>query len=57
MSTGINKNSNYIYVFQNDFKLYTKTVTTSLKIVPTITIDKNILTKGTGTINDPLEVE
>lgn len=57
MSTGVDKNSNYIYVFQNDFKLYTKTATTSLKIIPTIAIDKSILTKGTGTLDSPLEVE
>lgn len=57
MSTGVDKNSNYIYVFQNDFKLYTKTATTSLKIVPTIAIDKSILTKGTGTLDSPLEAE
>lgn len=57
MSTGIDKNSNNIYVFQNDYKLYTKSSSTSLKIVPVITLDKNILTKGNGTITSPLEVE
>ena len=57
MSTGIDKNSNNMYVFQNDFKLYTKSSSTSLKIVPVISIDKDKLTKGTGTINSPLEVE
>lgn len=57
MSTGIEKNSNNMYVFQNDFKLYTKSSSTSLKIVPVISIDKDKLTKGTGTIDSPLEVE
>ena len=57
MSTGIDKNSNNVYVFQNDFKLYTKSSSTSLKIVPVIAIDKNKLTKGTGTIDNTLEVE
>ena len=57
MSTGIDKNSNNMYVFQNDFKLYTKSSSTSLKIVPVISIDKDKLTKGTGTIDSPLEVE
>ena len=57
MSTGIDKNSNNVYVFQNDFKLYTKSSSTSLKIVPVISIDKNKLTKGTGTIDNPFEVE
>lgn len=57
ISTGIDKNNNNIYVFQNDFKLYTKSTSTNLKIVPVISIDKNKLTKGTGTINNPLEVE
>ncbi len=45
MSTGIDKNSNNMYVFQNDFKLYTKSSSTSLKIVPVISIDKDKLTK------------
>lgn len=57
MATGIDKNSNNMYVFQNDFKLYTKSSSTSLKIVPVISVDKDKLTKGTGTIDNPLEVE
>ncbi len=56
-STGISENSNQIYVMKNDFKLYTKVATTELKIIPVISIDKNLLTTGEGTIESPLEVQ
>ena len=42
---------------ESDYKLYTKVSTTNLKIVPTISIKKEILTKGTGTSSDPYEVD
>lgn len=56
LSTGLEKDSNLMYVFQNDFKLYTKVSTTNLKIVPVISIKKNMLTQGNGSIENPLEV-
>ena len=56
ISTGISEESNLIYVMKNDFKLYTKVGTTNLKIIPVISINKNLLTTGTGTIENPLEV-
>lgn len=57
MSTGNDKNSNLVYVMQNDFKLYTKVSTSNLKIVPVISIKKELLTKGNGTLESPYEVE
>lgn len=57
MSTGTDKNSNLVYVMQNDFKLYTKASTSNLKIVPVISIKKELLTKGNGTLESPYEVE
>ena len=45
-----------IYTMQNDFKLYTKVSTTNLKIIPVITIKKDLLTTGTGTKEAPYEV-
>ena len=57
LSTGVSKDSNLVYVMQDDYKVYTKVSTTTLKIVPTITLDKSLLTKGAGTIESPYEVE
>lgn len=55
-STGIAKESNLIYTIQNDFKVYTKISTGNLKIVPVISINKNLLTNGNGTKESPWEV-
>lgn len=55
-STGISKDSNLIYVMRNDFKIYTKVDTTNLNVIPVISIDKSLLTKGKGTKENPLEV-
>lgn len=57
LSTGVSKDNNKIYVMESDYKLYTKVSTTNLKIVPTISIKKEVLTKGTGTSSDPYEVD
>ena len=57
LSTGVSKDSNLVYVMQDDYKVYTKVSTTTLKIVPTIVLDKSLLTKGDGTIESPYEVE
>lgn len=57
LSTGIDSNSNLIYVMANDFKLYTKNASSKLKIVPVITINKEILTSGDGSQNNPLEAK
>lgn len=56
-STGISKDSNLVYTLQNDFKAYTKIATTTLKIVPTISIKKDLLKNGNGTKNNPYEVQ
>ena len=57
LSTGIDSNSSLIYVMTNDFKLYTKNASSKLKIVPVITINKEILTSGDGSQNSPLEAK
>lgn len=56
-STGISTESNLVYVMQNDFRLYTKIATSDLKIIPVISIRKDILTKGNGSIDSPYEVQ
>lgn len=55
-STGISQQSNLIYTMQNDFKVYTKISTSSLKIVPVISIKKDLLVNGNGTKESPWEV-
>lgn len=55
-STGISKDSNLIYVMKNDFKLYTKVATTNLRVIPVISINKDLITGGKGTLESPLEV-
>lgn len=55
-STGISENSTQIYVMRNNFELYTKVGTSNLNVVPVISINKDLLTTGEGTINSPLEV-
>lgn len=57
ISTGVTKDSNLIYVMQDDYKLYTKTSTTNLRIIPVISITKDQLVEGNGTINSPYEVK
>lgn len=56
ISTGISEDSNQMYVFQNNFKIITRNATTNLKIVPVISIDKNLIIGGDGTLDNPLEV-
>ena len=55
-STGISKDDNLMYIMKNNFKLYTEVATTNLRVIPVISIDKNILTQGIGTKDSPLEV-
>jgi len=56
-STGISKDSNLVYVMNNNFKVYAEIAVKELKIVPVISINKDILTEGKGTKESPLEVK
>ena len=55
--TGNKINGTMIYAIQNNMKTYQKQVTTTLNVVPTISIDKDLLKKGKGTISSPFEME
>lgn len=46
-----------IYTIQANKKLYSKSISIKLNIVPTISLDKDLLTKGNGTIDSPFEME
>ena len=56
MTGSANKGSS-VYVISDFKKLSTKSISNKLNVVPTISIDSSILTKGNGTINSPLEME
>ena len=55
--TGQNTKSSMVYVVTKDKKIYTKQIGSSANVVPTISIEKSILTKGNGTIDSPFEME
>ena len=55
--TQIKHKGNEIYTIQSNQQIYPKNISLELNIVPTISIDKNVLTKGQGTINEPFEME
>lgn len=57
LSTGVDKNSSLVYVMQNDFQLSTKTSLSNLKVIPVISIKKDLLIKGNGTKENPWEVK
>lgn len=56
-TTGLDKTSSNVYMFKNDFTMVTKPSTTSLNIVPTITISKDSILAGEGTKESPYEVK
>ena len=55
-NTGVSEDGNQMYVMRNNFEVYTKVSTSNLNVVPVISINKNLLTTGIGTIESPLEV-
>lgn len=55
--TGSADKSSSIYVISENKKLGTRQITSEMNIVPTISIDKDKLIKGNGTIDSPLEME
>lgn len=57
LSTGISKTSSMVYTVKGNGTLYSRNSTSEAKIVPTISINKDILTKGNGTITSPYEME
>lgn len=57
INTGTSNNSNMIYTINSNGTLSRKNVTTNAYVIPTININKNILTKGNGTIEVPYEME
>lgn len=56
-TTGVSEDGNQMYVIRNNFEIYTKVSTSNLNVVPVISINKNLLTTGIGSLESPLEVE
>jgi len=56
LTGNIDKGSS-VYTIQSNQKLYTKNIQTKVNVVPAISIDKELLTKGNGTIDSPYEME
>ena len=55
--TGTTNKGSMIYTIKNNKSLYTKSVVNQSNVIPTISLEKNLLTKGNGTLNEPLEME
>ena len=55
--TGSIKNGTMVYAINENKKLFTKYIGTELNVVPVISIEKDLLTEGNGTINSPYEME
>lgn len=57
LMTGTNTDGSLTYIVSSDGTLSVDSTTSELNIVPCITIDKSILTKGKGSIDEPFEME
>lgn len=56
-NTGTNNNDNMIYTINKNGTLSKKSVTNTSYVIPCITLNKNYLTKGSGSIDSPYEME
>ncbi len=55
--TGSKDKGSMVYTIQENKKLYTKQIGSTLNVVPAISLDKELLTKGNGTYDSPYEME
>lgn len=55
--TGTKDKGTMIYTIKSNGKVLTKNIQNKSYVVPTISLDKDLLTKGNGTINSPYEME
>lgn len=55
--TGTKNKGSMIYIINNDKTISSKNIQNKNYIVPTISLDIELLTKGNGTYNSPLEME
>lgn len=57
LMTGNTKNGSLVYLASNNGTIYSTSSDENNYVLPTITIKKEVLTKGEGTIDSPLEME
>lgn len=55
--TGTKNKGSLIYTIKSNQKVYLKNIQSKNYIVPAISLEKELLTKGKGTYNNPLEME
>lgn len=55
--TGTKEKGSMIYTIKSNGKLLTKNIQNKSYVVPAISLDKDLLTKGNGTIDSPYEME
>ena len=55
--TGTKNKGSMIYTIKSNQKIYTKSIQNKSYIIPTISLEKELLTKGNGTYNSPFEME
>ena len=55
--TGNKDKGPMVYSISSNQKLFGKSIQSKINVVPAISLDKNLLTKGNGTINSPFEME
>ena len=55
--TGTKDKSSMVYYIDTNQKLFTKSIQTKVNVVPAISLDKELLTIGNGTIDSPYEME
>lgn len=55
--TGNKINGSMVYAISSNQKLFGKTIQNKINVVPAISLDKSLLTKGNGTIDSPYEME
>ena len=56
-NTGTGKSANKVYIINNNGTVTDVSTSSQNKIVPCISINKNLLKKGSGSIDDPYEME
>lgn len=55
--TGTKNKGSQVYAINSSQKLYSKDIQSKINVVPAISLDKDLLTKGNGTIDSPYEME
>ena len=55
--TGTKNNGSMVYTISKNKKLYGKSIQSQINVVPAISLEKNLFTKGDGTIDNPYEME